>query len=393
MLQFLSLFSIALALVNALTIPEKEQADLGLTKRAPAPLKLDFDVVRTAGLNSKARWTQVAERHAKRLQSVPIVDRGDVSYTLNIFLGSDSQEINVILDTGSSDLWVYEPSASGSVGGTYDSLTSSGYLDTGELFLIGYVDGSTSSGEYVLDDFSFLDTPLLTKFQFAEVTSGDNNNGILGVAGFNQESVRNGEPTYNNLPHALAQAGVIPKASYSLYLGEEGGTGSIIFGGIDTDKYTGLLALYPISSKQGLSLNVATIDVDGKSFTENTPYILDSGTSWNLVPQNVLDYLNTVFPSTTEVDLEGYLINAVSCDQPTDKYITFTLGLTPIQLSYADAIVRDGDYCLLGFETYQEYSILGDVFLRKAYVYYDLTDLTISIAPVKYSTSSNIISA
>ena len=65
-----------------------------------------------------------------------------------------------------------------------------------------------------------------------------------------------------------------------------------------------------------------------------------------------------------------------------------------VLLSYADAVHRqESGVCLLGFAYHKNMQILGDVFLRKAYVYYDLSERTISIAQASYSNKSNIVSA
>lgn len=400
MLPFLTIFTLALTVVNSLTIPKDNHVELGLAKRETAPLKLDFEVVRKNGTEaSLLLWARMAKR-AKRSVPVGITDNNDVSYLINVFLGSNLQEITVQLDTGSSDLWVFSSDASTSQGGTYDSLSSSDYQDTGESFSILYLDNTGSQGEYVTDDFSFLTSPLISNFQFALVTSSTIDLGILGVANKNQEvSESAGEGAYNNLPWALAAAGVTPKASYSLYLGsEEGKTGSIIFGGIDEDKYTGTLEKFSISGSLYLGVNLDSVSVNGVAYSIDASAVLDSGTTLSLLSQEFLSAVDKVIPPTS-IDTSGqFPIRYVSCSQPTDKYFTFDFGLVSIKTSYYDAIVRSEDsngdsYCILGYTYLSGYYILGDTFLRSAYVYYDLTDLSISLAQASYSTSSNIVSA
>lgn len=377
MLKYFTLFAILTVLTNGIAIPGLEKRD------APAPLKLDFTVEKK--VNATARFPS---RFGKRgTYPEVITDTGDVSYNLNIYLGSNQQVSNVMIDTGSSDLWVTSQ--------TYDPSSSSSSQDTGEPFSIGYADGTTENGEFYLDTLSFdpSNAPTVNNFQFALIQSnGQSQGGVLGIGNRNTESTNQ---EYDNLPWALADNGITPKASYSLFLGPENGQGSLIFGGIDTDKYQGQLQKYPVdtASGPGLYVNVASINVNGESFSSNQPYLLDSGTSLGFVQKNVQDYLDKVF-NPTMVQEGDITYRQVSCNQPTDKYITFNFGQNTIALSYADAITNDGSgQCLLGFTEYNNYNILGDVFLRKAYVYYDLTDSTISLAQAQYSTSSNIISA
>lgn len=377
MLKYFTLFAIFTVLANGIALPGFEKRD------APAPLKLDFTVERK--VNSTARFPR---RIGKRgTYPEVITDTGDVSYNLNIYLGSNQQVSNVMIDTGSSDLWITSQ--------TYDPSTSSSSQDTGEQFSIGYADGTTENGEFYLDTLSFdpSNSPTVNNFQFALVPSnGQNQGGVLGIGDRNTEST---QQEYDNLPWALADDGITPKASYSLYLGPQNGQGTLIFGGIDTDKYEGQLQRYPIdtASGPGLYVNVNSISVNGQTFSSNQPYLLDSGTSLGFVQKDVQDYLDKIF-NPTMVQEGAITYRQVSCDQPTDKFITFDFGQNTIVLSYADAITNDGSgQCLLGFTEYNNYNILGDVFLRKAYVYYDLTDKTISLAQAQYSTSSNIISA
>lgn len=390
MLPILTLFTLAFSLVNALTIPQSGPVKRG----APAPLSLDFDVVRTP----KNITTLVSrdEGEHKRLVPVSITNYANVEYILTIYLGSNQQPVLVQLDTGSSDLWVH--SSSNGAPNTYDDSQSTTFQDLDEKFSIQYEDLSGYSGEYVTDSLSFLSgASLLDTFQFAEVPTDPNGEvgekGVFGVADRNQESVSGSDPEYDSLPWALKNAGIIPKASYSLFLGSKAsGKGTILFGGIDTAKYSGTLTTYPLSKTSGLGVKLNTINIDGKVITLNADYYLDSGTTLTNVPESVLDYLDMIIPSTKVTQDNGFVLRYVSCDQPTDKYFTFDFGQNTIKVSYADAIFAEGNKCLLGFSA-GELFILGDTFLRSAYVYFDISDGTVGLAQASYSTDSNIISA
>lgn len=396
MLPLLTIFSLALTLVNGLAIPKNEASLVG--RSDPAPLKLDFRVQKNVGnISARSFWNEVhALRHqSKKRGSYPetLKDVDDVSYVVDIYVGSDKQKATVVLDTGSSDLWI---SLQDLGSGSYDPLSSSDSQDTGNAFDILYGDGTTSNGEYYTDSFSFSSTgnPLLSSFQLASTSSSiDGAAGILGIGDKNTEA---SEQQYDDLPSALQKAGKTPKASYSLYLGSgDGASGSVIFGGIDTEKYSGELTKYPVdtSNGPGLFVNVATFSVDGKDFSTDAPFLLDSGTSLGFVPQDVQDYLDSIF-NPTMVQEGAITYRQVSCDQPTDKFFTLDFGQNKITFSYADAISQqDENTCLLGFTYHDDTYILGDVFLRNAYVYYDLTDGSISLAQAKYTSASNIVSA
>ncbi|KAM9928944.1 hypothetical protein OXX59_001497 [Metschnikowia pulcherrima] len=374
----LHLLALSLALVQGLSLPNFRRDET-------SPLKLDFTVSDTVGnITAKEFWTTYSAERAKRDgYPVTIVDYRDVSYHIDVYLGSNKQKSTVNLDTGSSDLWV--PSFG------YDASTSTTSVDTGEEFSIGYLDGTNSAGEYYKDTLRFeTSNPVLSEFQFAKstVSSGF---GVLGIADRNQEVA---STKYDSLPWALQAAGITPKASYSLFLGPQGKSGSVIFGGIDTEKYTGDLTKYSINTNSGgLGLDLASVTFDGSTISVNAPILLDSGTSLGLLNSELMAKLDDIFDAT--IFMQGSIeYRKVSCDQPSDKYLEFNFGSNTIKLPYSAAVFKQSSTtCLLGFGYYDDYMIFGDVFLRQAYVYYDLTDQTISLAQASYSSSSNIISA
>ncbi|QEL59854.1 hypothetical protein CJJ09_001941 [Candidozyma auris] len=313
MLPFLTIFTLAMSLVSGLVLPQDD--DASVAKRGAEPLKLDFDIVKDTSKNSTLYHPQRyfenlraarGANHAKRSTSTTITNDRDISYILDVYLGSQHDKVTVLLDTGSSDLWVYGPGVSSAEGGTFDPSQSSHDQSTGESF---------------------------------------------------------------------------PSSS-------------IIFGGIDTDKYEGDLKKYQVSTDQGLGITAQSATVGGKSISLGQSYILDSGTSWNLWPTDLTEAV------AQELGLISYQqgLYIVNCDQPSDKSISFDLGENTISIPYSDLIVNVGEngqkVCSLGAQAtdYDPY-IFGDVFLRSAYVYYDLTDHTISIAQAKYSTSSHIVPA
>lgn len=368
--------------LNKIGVPADKRSD-------PQPLALDFTVQYHGNLTVDA--------NSKRSVPLPIRNFQNVEYLLDVYLGSNKQHAQVALDTGSSDLWVYKQNTN--TYGAYDPLTSSSSKDTGDAFLIKYLDQSSASGEYYLDALAIgSTTTLLKSFQFASIPGGGDpkqtsSAGIFGVADKDQEAEGDSGLTYNNLPWALQAAGIIPKASYSLYVGTTSvNQGTIIFGGIDQDKIDGGLSKYS-KADVGLSLNVVDINFNGQDYSEGSPYVLDSGTSWGLLTTDAQQVLDSQFNVLDYLTQNGIQYRIIEC-QDISGSVTFNFGNNKISIPYSELQADNGDgTCTLTFSPNEDYGILGDVFLRHAYVYYDLTDHTISIGKSKASSSSNIVAA
>lgn len=150
--------------------------------------------------------------------------------------------------------------------------------------------------------------------------------------------------------------------------------GTFIFGGIDTEKYTGKLQRYPIDTRggQGLKVNLQKNFIDNKSPYEvlyDQPFLLGSCGSFNIFPKNLMIHLDKIFKPYQKVrSSNGKKICVIDCKQPTDKFIKFDFGINTIALSYSDAVLKvpGRQVCILGFYDQNERKVLGDVFLRNS---------------------------
>lgn len=392
MLSFLTLLSLACSLTHALYIPnlgpslgESQKADTKSSSSGveATAVSLNFGITRRDHTASDF-WPKMVEgiekRHFKRDKEVTITNYQDVIYHIDVNVGKS--KCTVSLDTGSSDLWVWGQSGSGE-GGHYDSSLGK-KLD--QKFEISYLDLTSSNGDYYTDSFSFDGEKLLKDFQFGVVSqSNDNGYGILGIADRNQEaSLKSGGSEYDNLPWALKKQGVIKLASYSLWINSGGdkSEGTILFGGKDSSKYKGDLTTYPVDkSANGLAITLDNMKIDGKSINVGAPVLLDSGTTGGILPKKVMNHFDEIFKPNKVTPSNGLVERYVDCKQPTDKFIEFDFGKNKIRASYQDVIMEfEENKCMLGFTDYQDRYILGDAFLRNAYVYYDLDNQEISLA-------------
>lgn len=395
-------FSLLLANSNGMTIPDDK-----IEKRSGKFLAMNFKIER--GTNRTiTTHTDVNKGAVMRLPSKtskrsvkPVMDplaNKETYYLSDLQIGSDHQNVSVQLDTGSSDLWVVSSDVECSDDctslGDFDSSSSSSFKDLNTTFKITYGDGSYATGLYCVDDVSFANVDAsVTGLQFGNVDKTTAGFGILGIGLTSLESTSN---TYPNLPALLAKQGVISKNAYSLYLSSTDAIqGSILFGGVDKAKYTGSLTKFPVTSGSDyLSIQLRSATYGSTTASVNKPALLDSGTTLTYISSDTFHELGKAFNGTYNIGAGVYVINCDQSDSPDltynfDKNFTISVPASNLvsKLQYNDG--SDAG-CFLGILELNDLTILGDNFLRSAYVVYDLEERTISMAPVKYTLDSDI---
>lgn len=356
----------------------------GLTKRAPKVLGLDFEVHQ-----SSKNSTTIVKRSGTENG---VLDNEQLFYITYIELGSNKQKIGVDIDTGSSDLWVPDVSLAGqgvAQFGTYDPSQSSSSQDTGNSFQIQYGDGSTTQGEFYTDEITF-GSAVLQGFQFADATTATPGTGILGIGLESLEApVMDGYGLeYTNFPIALKNAGYIDKAVYSLYLDSPSATtGSLLFGGYDSAKISGNLVTLPHSGEAlRLDVTLNSINVNGQVIQSNAPMNLDSGTTWTYFSDSIY---NAIVKKLGGSGSTYKSFPIVPCSASGTIEYVFN-GIT-ISVPVSDLLLQYGtNQCVVGVFGGGD-NILGDSFLRYAYLVYNLEDSSVQMGQVKYTSDSNIV--
>ena len=270
----------------------------------------------------------------------------------------------------------------------------------------------------------------LTGLQFGIGYASTSADGILGIGYTADESQVNTAnlKAYANLPQAMANAGLIKSNAYSLWLDDlQANTGSIIFGGVDTDKYTGDLQTLPIQKEFGeyaeliITLSSMSIVNGGKTQSLNTDLptavILDSGSSLTYLPNDLTSAIYTALDvEYSQQDGAAF----ASCDLANENItLDFTFTSPKISIPISELLLSvesveetrenpnssengegsdgfggsDENICLFGIAPSQgSTSVLGDTFLRSAYVVYDLANDEISLAQTDFnSTTSHVL--
>lgn len=197
--------------------------------------------------------------------------------------------------------------------------------------------------------------------------------------------------------------------------------GSILFGGIDTAKFTGPLTVLPIQRSSGGGFTDITVVLSSLSLTDNMgrtqfeqdnlalPVILDSGTTATYVPddmaQQILDgvgainsnELGMIIPCSFGASTDTFAFGFGGAGGPTIN-VSFSEFVMPIYdeegNTYQFPHTKE-DVCgwgLLSSGPPGGPILLGDTFLRSAYVVYDLENNQVGIAQTDFNaTDSNVV--
>jgi hypothetical protein len=338
-------------------------------------------------------------------------------YFANVTMGTPAQSLRLHIDTGSSDLWVNTPSSNlckqnGSPcanAGTYSANSSSTYSYLSSDFNITYVDGSGATGDYATDTL-VIGGATLTGQQFGIGYTSSAQEGILGV-GYQLNEVqagRLGKKVYDNVPAKLVSDKLINSNAYSLWLNDlDANTGSILFGGVDTDQFEGSLATLPIQAESGqyaeflIALTAVSFAGTSIATNQNIAVLLDSGTSLTYLPdaitQSIYDSVGAQYDSQAGT---AYVPCSIASNTSTLDY-TFTSPTIKVTMAELVIDVTDAagqpvyfnngqQACVFGIAPAgSSTSVLGDTFLRSAYVVYDLSNNQISLAQTKFNVTTN----
>jgi hypothetical protein len=338
------------------------------------------------------------------------LDNEETLYFMNVTLGTPAQDLQLHIDTGSSDLWVnvdnsklcQENGDPCQTSGTYSANSSSTYQYLNSDFNISYVDGSGSAGDYVTDTLRFGGVTL-DEQQFGVGYVSSSTEGILGIGyPINEVATQyNGGKPYPNVPWHLVQNEDINTNAYSLWLNDlSASTGSILFGGVNTAKFQGELYTLPIIPENGVYaefvITLTDIGANGEkdniAKSQEIPVLLDSGSSLMYLPDTIAQ---TIFTAVNAQYSEEQGAAFVDCAlRYAEGSIDFTFTGPTISVKLDELVIvagidRGEPVCILGIAPAGSSTpVLGDTFLRSAYVVYDLHNNEISLAPTNFNVTN-----
>ena len=365
---------------------------------------------------------------SKRATVTEELGNANYLYWAQVSIGRPPQMIQLQIDTGSTDVWMTQlgndfcqQNERNCIGGTFDPTQSSSYtvIQKGG-FNISYVDDAYAAGDFFTDQFSVGDITL-DGLEMGLATQTSIGTGVLGLSFASDESVCNQDPCrpYPTIMEQLVKQKKINSKAFSLWLNDLGAnTGNVLFGGVDLKKYSGDLVTLPIvqnSEGSATAFYVAwtgfSIDTpQGQNSTNfvsqnfDAPAILDSGTTSLLLPDDIAPKVFDQFGAEYVQQYDSFiapcsLLNTSTSlsfqfggsDGPTIKLPISQLLTDPSGQNESPISMTDGSSgCLLGFQPANGRPLLlGDTFLRSAYVVFDIDNQEVSIAQTVFNADES----
>ncbi|KAI9710744.1 MAG: Type I transmembrane sorting receptor [Bogoriella megaspora] len=304
----------------------------------------------------------------------------DSEYLTPVTVGGTT--LNLDIDTGSSDLWVYSSQlpANERTGHAYYTVSSSKVL-SGQRWQISYGDGSGAAGNVYAD--TVVVGPVTATRQAVEAAtsissefvSDTNNDGLLGLAFSTLNTVTPTRQTtfFDTVKSTLTSPLFAADLKYRA-------PGVYDFGFIDTSKYTGTVDYATVSTRQGFwEFTASGYAVAGTTTSTSIDGIADTGTTLLYLPDSVVRaYYARVSGSSNSATYGGYVFPCSTTLPTFSLSIGGKLHTVPGNyINYAPANSA-GTTCFGGIQSSAGIgiNIFGDIFLKSQYVIFDQTQST-----------------
>ncbi|TDZ38668.1 putative aspartic-type endopeptidase opsB [Colletotrichum spinosum] len=376
--------------------------------------------------------TRIAHRDNLNLATYNNITGG--GYFSEVKVGTPAQKTLMHLDTGSSDTWIndinadlcIDPAAQTAydTGCTepFDKSKSSTFrLINTDGFDITYLDQRRIRGDYISDALT-INGKAVEKQQMGLAKRTVKGIGFMGLGLSHNVATARKYPT---MIDNMVEQKLIGRKAFSLWLNDlSSSEGTLLFGGIDTEKYIGSLTTLPVVPDHltknitswsvaltGISMelpNGTTSQLAPESF--NASAVLDSGASLTIIPDRMAEELwvkyNVVDAGYGFVDCNSrgadsanhhvaFEFDGVAIRVPLEELVVDVLATT----GNTEGMFPFASACLFGIQRNSlfgvdstNFALLGDTFLRSAYVVYDEANMQVGMAQANLNSSrSNVI--
>ncbi|KAF8524829.1 acid protease [Hysterangium stoloniferum] len=363
------------------------------------------DSVRARSLLKRGLIGEVIEGLLDELTgtNVPLTNTA-VSYVASVGVGSPPTQYNLIVDTGSSNIWV---------GASQPYKQTSTSVKTPDTVEVSYGSGNFSGNEFT--DQVTLASDLVIKSQSIGVATTSNGfSGVDGIMGIGPTDLTLGTLKPNSaasiptVTDNLFSQGSIPfnllGVSFEPTTSASDTNGQITFGGVDSDKFTGEITFVPITSTSPASTFWGidqSITYGGTTILSSTAGIVDTGSTLILL---ATDAFNTYQKQTGgTLDAATGLLTVSASQFDNLESLLFHIGGTTFELTAnaqawpralnSDIGGKPGQIYLivsdLGTKSGQGLDFInGQVFLERFYSVYDTGNQRVGLATTPFTTAT-----
>lgn len=323
----------------------------------------------------------------------------DYEYILPVSVGTPAQQMNLNLDSGSSDLWVMsslQPSSQINGQSIYNpSKSSTAKQVSGASFKVQYGDGSTASGAVYTDKFAIggiafaNQTVEVAKSVSAAFTSDSMSSGILGLAmsSGNQVTPNKALTFMDNMKTTLPNGLFTANLKHSI-------PGTYNFGFINTDEFNGTIQYTPRTTNSvywQFQVNGHSVGPQPSSaiVADNYNAIADTGTTLLLVPSNVIsDYYGKVSGAVYNQTWAAWTFPCSAALPDFAFVIGSYRGILPGRYINYGSLPGNTNFCYGGMQSSSgsSFSIFGDILLKSQFVVFDLANNRVGFANKKLTT-------
>lgn len=330
-------------------------------------------------------------------------DGHDLSYFVQARVGTNKQDMWMLLDTGGSYTWVFGSNCTVKACEQHSTFDAGG--DDAEIantqWRVGYGTG-TVKGTLASDVISIAGTDMTVNMTFGLATSASDDflsypfDGILGLAPSSSSS-SNDRQSSSTFMDSVSQGRLLETnvLGFSISRAIDGAKdGEITFGGVDQSKFSGKIA-YTDTVTDGEHGRLWTIPLDdaivnGKplNFSPRNA-IIDTGTSYIMTPD--AEALHDAIPGATpksqddDGDDDGYYL--VPCDSQVDVQLVISgiaYSISPADYVGASSSSAAGTCTstIVGQKTFGDHDwLVGDTFLKNVYTVFDYERNRVGLAP------------
>ncbi|KAG0269040.1 hypothetical protein DFQ27_004972 [Actinomortierella ambigua] len=317
---------------------------------------------------------------------IPLESHSNTAWTFSLSIGSPPELFNVIVDTGSPDLFIPGPDCPTCAGHKpYYPQNSTSAVKLDQPFEITFDDDSKVQGAAYLEtvtigDFKAENQAIGVATQYSTTMAPDQfpADGLLGLA-FESLSTLKASP----LVKTLFSQGQLDEQVFSLKLASY--DSELFLGGANRGLFTGEITYTPVVNATYWTVTLDSIDVNQKSVFSDRKAIIDSGSSLIVLsPSDAKAFFGNI-PGARPSSVAGEGFYAYPCNSPPTVSLTFngrSFDITPDNLNLG-VEYAGGDYCVAGIrggKSDEEAILVGAPFMMSVYTVFDFGNEQVGFA-------------